>query len=144
MRVWAPLSAGGGVVTNRSMPQRNAASVLPDPVGARIRVWSPWAMTGQPSACAPVGAGKFASNQARTGGENGSRAEGAWSTRGAYRREPDKGCPVLVDQSGHGDRCEADAEQHARLDGLAKPSRRLVPFGVANPTPFDGEEITSR
>ena len=43
-----PRVAGTGSVISRSMPQRNAASVLPEPVGARIRVWSP-AGDGRPA-----------------------------------------------------------------------------------------------
>ena len=54
------------------MPQRNAVSVLPDPVGARISVCSPDAMAGQPRSCASVGAGNEVENQARTGSENRS------------------------------------------------------------------------
>src|SRR3954453_10606777 len=54
------------------MPHRNAASVLPEPVGARISVLSPAAMAGQPWAWASVGAGKLDSNHARTGAENRS------------------------------------------------------------------------
>src|SRR5829696_10566439 len=72
MRVRAPASAAGGDVTKRSIPDRNAASVLPDPVGARIRVCSPRAMAGQPWSWAAVGHGKFASNQDRTGSEKAS------------------------------------------------------------------------
>jgi hypothetical protein len=48
--------------------------VLPEPVGARISVWSPSAMAGQPLAWAAVGAGKLVSNQARTGSEKRSSA----------------------------------------------------------------------
>lgn len=47
-------------------------SVLPEPVGARISVWSPAAMAGQPSSWAWVGAGNDEANQARTGSENRS------------------------------------------------------------------------
>src|SRR3954452_5233991 len=63
------------------MPHRNAARVLPDPVGARISVWSPAAIAGQPCACAGVGSGNELSNQARTAGENRSNA-----TRQLYGR----------------------------------------------------------
>ena len=35
---------------SRSMQTRNAASVLPEPVGAAIRVSTPLAMAGHPSA----------------------------------------------------------------------------------------------
>ena len=64
---------GGGVLSSRSMPQRNAVSVLPDPVGASIRVCSPAAMAGHPSSWAWVGAGNEEPNHARTGSENRSR-----------------------------------------------------------------------
>ena len=68
------LSGGGGVVASRSMPHRNAVSVLPEPVGARISVWSPDAMAGHPCSCASVGAGNEDENQVRTGSENRSSA----------------------------------------------------------------------
>ena len=63
-------SSGGGVVTSRSIDVRNAASVLPLPVGAQISVCSPLVMCGHPSAWAFVGSGKDAPNHARTAGEN--------------------------------------------------------------------------
>ncbi len=65
-----PAACGGGPLTRRSMPHRKAASVLPEPVGARMSVWSPPAMAGHPWVWAGVGSGKLDSNQARTGGEN--------------------------------------------------------------------------
>ena len=74
---------GGGVVTSRSMPQRNAASVLPEPVGARISVCSPAAMAGQPCAWAAVGAGNEVANHARTGSEKRSSAAMAAAYGGA-------------------------------------------------------------
>ena len=55
------------------MAARKAASVFPEPVGARRRVWLPAAMGGQPSSWAPVGATKLVSNHARVGGEKRSR-----------------------------------------------------------------------
>ena len=72
-------------VVSRSMPHRNAASVLPEPVGARISVCSPPAMAGQPCAWAAVGSGNEVLNQARTGGENSSSGSGAATDQG-YRR----------------------------------------------------------
>ena len=59
------------------MPHRNAASVLPEPVGAQISVLAPAAIFGQPCAWAGVGAANEASNQRRTGSENGSRGDSA-------------------------------------------------------------------
>ena len=41
-----------GSATSRSSPHRNAASVLPEPVGAEISVCSPVAIAGQACACA--------------------------------------------------------------------------------------------
>lgn len=72
------------MVASRSMPHRNDVSVLPDPVGARISVWSPDAIAGHPCSWAAVGAGNEASNHARTGSENRSREE----MRATYRGGP--------------------------------------------------------
>ena len=63
-------SSTGGLVTSESMADRKAASVLPLPVGAQMRVCSPAVIGGHPMICAPVGVGKDAENQARTAGEN--------------------------------------------------------------------------
>jgi hypothetical protein len=46
------------------MPERKAASVLPEPVGAWMSTLFPLAIAGQPSSCAGVGAAKLRSNQA--------------------------------------------------------------------------------
>ena len=54
------------------MADRNAASVLPLPVGAQISVCAPAAMGGQPWTWAGVGSGKDVPNHARTAGENAS------------------------------------------------------------------------
>lgn len=59
------------------MPQRNAVRVLPEPVGARIRVWSPSAMAGQPWAWASVGAPKAVVNHSRTGALKRASGSGA-------------------------------------------------------------------
>ena len=50
---------------SRSMATRNAASVLPDPVGAETSVSRPAKICGQPSAWASVGPLNRPSNQAR-------------------------------------------------------------------------------
>ena len=57
----------------RSRHQRNAVSVLPVPVGARISVLSPRAIAGQPSRCGAVGCSKTARNQAAVTGWNSAR-----------------------------------------------------------------------
>ena len=54
--------------TKPSIAARNAASVLPEPVGAAISTWRPAWIAGQASACAGVGAAKLRSNQAATAG----------------------------------------------------------------------------
>src|SRR5258708_38706983 len=53
-----------------SMAERNAASVLPEPVGAAISAWPPDLIAGQASFCAAVGSAKLALNQAATAGWN--------------------------------------------------------------------------
>ncbi len=75
------VGAGLGSVASRSRHHRNAASVLPLPVGAWMSVWWPPEMAAQPRAWASVGASKLAPNQSRTAGENG--ASGSETTAGA-------------------------------------------------------------
>ena len=53
------------------MPQRKAARVFPEPVGAQIRAFWPAVIGGQPVACAGVGAWNDASNQRLTGSLKG-------------------------------------------------------------------------
>jgi hypothetical protein len=60
-------ACGTGSNIRRSSAARKAARVLPEPVGARQRALSPRAMTGQPSACTPVGASNDAGSHALTG-----------------------------------------------------------------------------
>src|SRR5271157_4174112 len=62
-----------GVLQSKSSAARNAARVLPDPVGATISVFRPAAMAGQPSRCAGVGSPSASRNQAATGGRNLTR-----------------------------------------------------------------------
>src|SRR5215471_7473867 len=54
--------------TSRSIQIRNAARVLPDPVGAEINVGSPARMGGQPCSCDSVGVSNRLTNQPRTRG----------------------------------------------------------------------------
>src|SRR5207249_5971314 len=69
-------SAGTASVANRSMHQKKAASVLPLPVGADIRVCWPAATDRQPPSWTAVGAENAPENQARAAGENRSRTVG--------------------------------------------------------------------
>ncbi len=57
-----------------SRANRNAASVLPEPVGAMTSAFSPPSMTSHACSCNDVGpAGKASRNQPRTSSENRSR-----------------------------------------------------------------------
>src|SRR6188474_2812889 len=68
----ARVCGADGARTSRSRHHRNAARVLPLPVGAWMSVWRPVEIDAQPPTCAGVGASKADSNQARTAGENGA------------------------------------------------------------------------
>lgn len=50
------------------MQIRNAANVLPDPVGAEIRVVRPARISGQPCSCGSVGVPKRTTNHSATSG----------------------------------------------------------------------------
>ena len=82
-----PLAAGsrpgrasgsaGAETSNRSSAQRNAASVLPEPVGATTRACAPEEMAFQAPFWAGVGAEKAPRNQSRVGRLNRSMASAA-------------------------------------------------------------------
>src|SRR6476661_10252514 len=65
------------------MPERKLASVLPDPVGAQISVFSPLEIASQPPVCAGVGPSNEDSNQRRTLGAKG--ASGSGDSTAAFR-----------------------------------------------------------
>ncbi len=69
----APAAAGGSV-TSASIAERKAARVLPEPVGATTRVFSPRPMASQAPVCAGVGSAKLLVNHSRTRGEKRARA----------------------------------------------------------------------
>ena len=62
------LLARAGSVASRSIPYRNAASVLPEPVGALIRTCSPEAIAGHACSWAGVGAANASANHWRVVG----------------------------------------------------------------------------
>lgn len=66
-------SAGGGVAASRSSAARNAASVLPDPVGATTSTSESAAMADHAPDWAAVGSRKAPVNHARVAGEKESR-----------------------------------------------------------------------
>jgi hypothetical protein len=70
MRIFSSRIPSTARRTSASSPARNAASVLPDPVGAMISVSAPVAISAQPSDCASVGAPKRPANQLATIGWN--------------------------------------------------------------------------
>src|SRR5687767_9395564 len=81
-------SAGGGAAASRSSDQRNAASVLPEPVGATTRACSPLLIASQAPSWAAVGCSKAPVNQARVACENRSRADTLTSVPAKYDTSP--------------------------------------------------------
>src|SRR3954470_13167185 len=108
------------------MPQRNAARVLPDPVGAEMRTCSPEAIAGHACSWAGVGAANAASNQSRTAGEN-------WSSGIVLRvrRAATAGLSVS----------DASARRPAALDVL---ERRGVEGGLRGDAQAQSESDSSR
>ena len=68
----APAAADGAAIS-RSMAERNAARVLPEPVGAMTSTSLPERIAGHASRCASVGVPKACRNHSRVGAENGSK-----------------------------------------------------------------------
>src|SRR5579883_190000 len=91
--------ANSGCRHSASRHARNAANVLPEPVGARMSVCCPAAIAGQPSRCGAVGSPSAVRNQCRTGGRNRARGSGA-SMRILYKcfllRVPEKSASVWL------------------------------------------------
>jgi pimeloyl-ACP methyl ester carboxylesterase len=83
------------------MQTRNAASVLPDPVGAAISVCLPAAISCHPAACGSVGpAGNRRPNQARTAGWNESSTRSPYPGPRTFRRDLYYGAaPQIIDFS---------------------------------------------
>jgi hypothetical protein len=79
-------ASGNSSNIRRLSDHRNAASVLPLPVGARIRVDSPREIDGQPLRCGAVGEEKADSNHVATAGWNNERMPDAAC------RMPSAGC----------------------------------------------------
>ncbi len=63
---------GGVLVANRSSAHRNAASVLPEPVGATTSACSPACAARHAPSCAAVGSANAPANQSRVAGEKRS------------------------------------------------------------------------
>src|SRR5450432_2142636 len=74
MRVSSGSGASSPSLTSWSIAARNAANVLPDPVGAATNTCSPDIKAGHARSCAGVGASKVRKNHAATAGWNESRA----------------------------------------------------------------------
>src|SRR5690606_8895507 len=88
-------SCGGSLVASWSIASRNAASVLPEPVGAITSASLPVAAARQAPSCAAVGPLKAALNHALVGAENSSST---WLTSPILTDgtdDPDTVCRVL-------------------------------------------------
>ena len=88
---------------SRSSAQRNAASVLPEPVGATTEGVAPALDGGQAPSWAAVGAANAPSNQARVAGENAASGSTGRlrSEVGGHRAHPAPR-PRHVDRGRHG------------------------------------------
>ena len=99
-------------------PTGTRRASCPSRWGRAASAWSPCATAAHPAACAAVGAGNDASNQARTGGENGRRQAGG---SGIRRRGADHpSVPIRFRGMNQG-----------RAEGIWHRGRRVpaVPFG---------------
>src|SRR5262245_24812878 len=96
----------GGAAASRSIADRNAASVLPEPVGATTRTSRRSPIGGQPPACAGVGVAKVASNHARVSGEKPPRGSPAAGGRSSGCITP---CYGRAGTGGAGGRTRAGA-----------------------------------
>src|SRR3954452_25019011 len=72
------------MLESRSSDQRNAARVLPEPVGATTSACSPLLIADQAPSWAGVGASNAPVNQARVASENRSRVDMSASVPGRY------------------------------------------------------------
>ena len=79
-----------------SIAQRNAANVLPDPVGAMTRVLSPSAMAFQACACAGVGSTKVPANHSQVSALKRSSELLVKGTRSMVPRTSDNSFDTLV------------------------------------------------
>ena len=68
MRVSSASPPSSPRLTSASMTARKAARVLPDPVGALIRVWEPAPIACHARSCTAVAAGNWPANQLATAG----------------------------------------------------------------------------
>src|SRR5262249_17993980 len=66
-------SSGAGLRSRSSSAVRNAASVLPEPVGAAMSVWRPSRIAAQPCSWAGVGVPRVSENQRWMAGWKDSR-----------------------------------------------------------------------
>src|ERR1700761_2376697 len=112
--------------TKSSIADRKAASVLPDPVGAAMRVWRPALIAGHASACAGVGAAKLAANQLATAGWN-SPSRGAGS-RGVSERRRERVRTAGVEAKSVSKRLGSPGTQRRASELLYRaPHRYLAP-----------------
>ena len=131
------------------MAARNAASVLPEPVGAEINVWRRALIAGQASAWAGVGAMNRSANHAATAGWNNfsTFVFGPDATdRGPATRCRIDPAPVCFSKV----KSEAEYRKNAlRFGYFYKLTRALRPGPIGARCPrqfkfFDGQSAVSR
>src|SRR6478736_10537817 len=92
-----------------STADKNAASVLPEPVGESRSVEAPEMIAGIPSACARVGAPSAVSNQSRAGSERsrrGSATTRVYALRGGRAlQDPVQSRKYVLEQQGLVEKC---------------------------------------
>src|SRR2546421_1185204 len=151
---------GAGENMRWSIAARNAASVFPEPVGARTRTLSPLAIAGQASSCARVGVWKVASNHARVAGlklasgsvptnievsvrRDGDRAAGCRES--AREGGPAYGPPFSLAVLGLVHFYVAMNRMAARVvASVENDPVRIAPVGAVGIREFDPKEMTSR
>src|ERR1700742_3460780 len=112
------------------MPQRKLASVLPEPVGAQISALAPLEIASQPPVWAGVGPSKEASNQRRTGAENGANGSDFVLRFFAVVNPPIlRRCPRRPSRSCSLSRNSVDKEQ---LDAAVRGGYGVPPANLAN------------
>src|SRR5215216_4208239 len=85
--------------TRSSMAEKNAARVLPDPVGAAISVCRCFLISGHARNCGSVGAGKLRANQRATAGWKISSFIGEMHYKGRHKKPQRHSAVIRVFQS---------------------------------------------
>ncbi len=124
-------ASAGGPAARRSRAQRNAASVLPEPVGATTSAWRPACAAAQAPSCAAVGAAKAPRNHSAVAGEKPSSAltgsmmrpgsDSLGSATAVIRRTARSSVPIRRTRRSSEGRAQCGAR--AAADGSARVGR---------------------